>query len=70
MIRWVCQLRPPLWENDHLQFIRLLSELKTAGLTATQTANLKKSMDISSEELTELFDRAEEEFEHWKETLK
>jgi hypothetical protein len=57
------------WEDNSIQFPRLLAEIKAVGLTAKQVADLCKSMDISSNDLHELLDRAEEEFERLKEVV-
>ena len=59
-----------VWERDDVQFARLLAEIKAVGLTAKQTADLKASMDLSTEQICELLDRAEEAFESMKETMK
>jgi len=48
------------WDRDDVQFPRLLAEIKAAGLTSEQMAALRSSMDLSSSELCELLDRAEE----------
>jgi hypothetical protein len=55
------------WENDRIQFPRLLAEIKAVGLTADQSRGLCLSMDITLDELCELLDRAEEEWERIKE---
>ena len=50
------------WYRDDIQLTRLLVELKTVGLTAEQIEYLKKSMKLTSEQIQELFDRAEETY--------
>lgn len=55
-----------LWSRDDVQFPRLLAEIKAAGLTNDQLQLLKASMDLSSEAIQELFDRAEESWERIK----
>lgn len=48
-----------LWSLDSIQFPRLLAEIYMVGLDRHQTQELCESMDISKEELKELFERAE-----------
>jgi hypothetical protein len=52
-----------LWERDDIQFARLLAEIKAVGLTADQVKCLGVSMDLSTEQICEILDRAEETFE-------
>lgn len=58
--------RPDFWERDDVQFPRLLAEIKAAGLTPEQGAAIKASMDITSDQLADLLDRAEESFDAFK----
>lgn len=58
-----------LWERDDVQFPRLLAEIKAAGLPAEVIKQVCTSMDLSSEQVHELLDRAEETFEAIKEQL-
>lgn len=54
------------WASNRIQFARLIAEIKAAGLTSHQMCDLKASMDLTSDDIHELFDRAEEEFESIK----
>lgn len=54
----------PLWDNDPLQFARLLCEIR-----ATQVIDeyeLGASMDLTGTQIEELFDRAHKAFEEAK----
>lgn len=54
----------PLWEQDAVQFPRLLSEIMAiVALTEAQTDELCNSMDITPAELYELFERAQTSWE-------
>jgi hypothetical protein len=60
-------VRNPLWLDDSIQFPRLLDEIR-----ATQEldyAALCDSMDLTSEEIDELFDRAMAKWEVQKASL-
>jgi hypothetical protein len=50
------------WHRDDLQFPRLLAEIRAVGLTKKQMAGLEASMDLSTEEIEGLFERAEKAF--------
>ena len=52
-----------LWDNDGIQFARLLSEIDGIGLTDSQYMHLRDSMDLSNNEINEIFDRANKAFE-------
>ena len=52
-----------LWDRNDIQFARLISELKAAGLTPEQMDNLCESMDLNKDQIHELLDRGEEAFE-------
>jgi hypothetical protein len=58
-----------IWERDDIQFPRLLAEIKAVGLTGKQMDELRASMDLDSNQIHELLDRAEETFEATKEQL-
>lgn len=51
------------WENNCIQFPRLLAEIRAVGLTNQQVEGLCDSMDVTAEELDSLFDRADEDWE-------
>ena len=55
------------WNNNAVQFPRLLAELRAFGLTKQQYAFLHESMDLSTDEIDELFERAESEWQRIKE---
>lgn len=53
------------WNNNELQFARLIAELEAAGaFTETVMQDLCISMDLEKNEVTELIDRAQK---HWDE---
>ena len=58
-----------LWKRDDIQFPRLLSEIAACGLLGAQWDSLLESMDITSDELSELFDRAQASWEKQKEKV-
>ena len=51
------------WNRNELQFPRLLAEIRAVGLAEHQWDGLLVSMDLESDELSELFERAEAEWE-------
>lgn len=55
-----------LWNDNRLQFTRLLSEIHAMGLHRSQTFYLCREMELNEPELESLFARAESEFEKWK----
>ena len=55
-----------LWNNDKIQFIRLLAEIHALGLCHEDKNVLCSSMDISRTQLEELFQRAENQWEELK----
>ena len=54
------------WENDLIQFARLLSEIRAVGLNTSQVSQVLESMDISRGQLDDLLERAEMVFENAK----
>ncbi len=53
-----------LWKQNNIQFPRLLAELEAVGaFTPEVVKGLCDSMDITEEELGDLIDRAQEEWE-------
>lgn len=48
------------WENNALQFPRLLAELRAVGLYPAQYAELQAAMDLSEGQIDELLERAED----------
>jgi len=51
------------WNNNSLQFARLLSEIQAIGLTDTQYEELSVSTGLSRGEINSLLKRAEVVFE-------
>jgi hypothetical protein len=60
----------PRWLDNGIQFPRLLAEISAAGLTEWQYRFLEVSMDLRRQEIDQLLDRAEMEWQRIKnETL-
>jgi len=58
------------WENDHLQFARLLGEMVACvDLTHDQLMALSESMDLPIEEIHNLMDRAQNAWDDVKERI-
>ena len=56
-----------LWEDNSIQFPRLLAEIcATVDITPKDFEALQESMDLTEDEINELFDRAQEEWEEIK----
>lgn len=56
-----------LWENDKIQFARLLCEMMaTCEIKKKDFKALCDSMDLTAEEVNSLFDRAEKVWEDTK----
>jgi hypothetical protein len=56
-----------LWNNNRVQFARLLAEIRAIGLTDEQYINLMNSMDLLEREyIDELLERAEVEWQKQK----
>lgn len=47
------------WNNDNIQFPRLLAELRAIGLTPEQYEFLNESMDVDREQVDEILERSE-----------
>ncbi len=57
----------PLWERNDIQFPRLLAEIvATMDILESDWEALCQSMDLSSKEVEELFDRAQVEWDRIK----
>jgi uncharacterized protein (UPF0128 family) len=50
------------WDNNHIQFCRLLAEIRAVSLTTEQYDQLQESMDLGYEDIDEVFARAEIEW--------
>jgi hypothetical protein len=59
--------RSDLWENNAVQFARLLAELRAIGLTEAQYTQLASEMDLEPSEIDELLERAETQWQADKE---
>lgn len=62
---WLHRKAKPLWEDNDIQFARLLDEIR-----ATQGLDMKalcESMDLSPDRVEELFERAMKIWDDWKE---
>jgi hypothetical protein len=55
------------WNNDPIQFMRLLSEIRGCQLTSEQYADLSASMDLSFDEIDEVLERASAAWEKYLE---
>jgi hypothetical protein len=49
-----------MWERDNVQFPRLLAEINATGLTTGQYRMLEDSMELTTAEIDELLERAED----------
>lgn len=54
------------WQRDDYQFPRLISEIMAQGMTESQWDGLLEAMDLESDDLSELFDRAQQAWERIK----
>lgn len=48
----------PLWDDDNIQFPRLLAEISSCSLLDEVFEELEEMMDLTTDDLNELFDRA------------
>ncbi len=55
-----------MWERDNVQFPRLLAEIAAAGLTSGQYRMLEDSMDLTTADIDELLERAENRYNRIK----
>jgi hypothetical protein len=53
------------WQNDHLQFARLLAELCATNENLI-TEELLESMDLEAKDVVEILGRAQEAWDEWK----
>lgn len=53
---------PPLWEDDKVQFARLIAELEAAGVFELDDSDtmrfLRESMDLETHEIMDIVERA------------
>lgn len=54
------------WNNNKIQFARLLAEIRAVGLSTAQYMDLEDSMDLDRDEIDELLERAETEWQDIK----
>lgn len=69
VIQTVPVRRVPSFDDDAIQFPRLLAELNACGLTDEQYAFLHDSADLTPEQVDGLLERAEQRFERLKDEL-
>lgn len=55
-----------LWKRDDIQFPRLLAEIWGVGIGDKESAALLETMDLTEEEVNELFERADREWQFVK----
>ena len=55
-----------LWENDEVQFARLIAEIAGVDIGEEAWDELLENMNLESDELSELFDRAQMKWEKIK----
>lgn len=54
----------PLWDDDELQFARLINEAELSGaFTHEVVQDLQTSMDLTEDDIHELLDRAQRTFD-------
>jgi hypothetical protein len=59
-----------MWENNLVQFARLLSEMNAVvDISSGELRRLAESMDLEPDQILELFDRAEAVWEDAKRNL-
>ncbi len=51
------------WQDNNLQFARLLAEISMAGMSLGQQRGVCESMDITPQQLASLLERAEDVWE-------
>lgn len=58
----------PLWQDDEVQFPRLIAEIEAVGgFTEALVQDLQTSMDLQEEHVFELIDRAQQRWDDIKE---
>lgn len=63
-------MKKSLWENDKLQFARLISEIEVVGgFTNELNKELCDSMGLEDQDLMELIERAQKTFDKAKEKI-
>ena len=57
-----------LWDNDELQFARLLTELNAVNMVLSKEAKaeLMENMGLEWDDIDEIFERAHETYEDYK----
>lgn len=52
-----------LWKNDNIQFTRLLAEIAgCVNITKKDMKKLCENMDLTEDEVNQIFDRAQDKF--------
>ena len=59
-----------LWEKNNIQFARLLAEIRAIGLNDEQYGWLSVSMNLNYNEIDEILERAETQFQKIKNSIK
>ena len=59
-------IKKDVWNDDSVQFPRLLAEINAIGLSEEQYEELGELMDLEVSEINELFNRAISAFENNK----
>lgn len=59
----------PHWTNKSIQYPRLLAEIRAIGLTPHQYSELRDSMDLNRDEIDEVLEWAEEDWQRIKEEV-
>jgi len=62
-------IKKDVWNDDSVQFPRLLAEINAIGLSEEQYEELGELMDLEASEINELFDRAISVFEYNKKQI-
>ena len=54
------------WNDNTIQYPRLLAEIRAVGLTKQQYKDLGESMDLGFDDIDEILERAEEDWQNIK----
>ena len=57
------------WEDNNIQYPRFLAEIRAIGLTPGQYIDLQEATDLTVEEIDEIFERAEDDWQEIKSNL-
>jgi hypothetical protein len=59
-------MKDSIWENNSVQFPRLLAEMRAAGIPDELMQALCESMDLTPDKINEILERADQEFDRIK----